>query len=138
MKRSVPYTPGKHPCSECEVGEGRGRMVASTSRYPWAEGGDRGQTSAHHLRNLRALFSSCYLPWVEHLFFFFFLRAAPMAHGSSRLGVVSELHLPAYATAITTVGSEPHPQPTPQPTANRRIPNPTEQGQGMNPSPHVC
>ena len=43
-------------------------------------------------------------------FFFCFFRAAPVAYGSSRLGVESELQLPAYTT-ITAVW---HLQPTPQ------------------------
>ena len=36
-------------------------------------------------------------------FFFFFLTAAPTAYGNSRLGVESELQLPAYATATATL-----------------------------------
>ena len=34
--------------------------------------------------------------------FFFFFRAAPVAYGSSQLGVESELQLLAYATATAT------------------------------------
>ena len=49
-------------------------------------------------------------------FFFFFLRAAPAAYGVPRLGVESELQLPAYTTATTT-SDKLSLQPTPQLTA---------------------
>ena len=49
-----------------------------------------------------------------------FIRATPVAHGP-RLGVESELQLPAYTTATANEGSEPRLQPIPQVTA---IPDP--------------
>ena len=52
-----------------------------------------------------------------------------------RLGVKSELQLPAYTTATATMGSEPCLQPTPQLMA-MPDPGPTGQGQGLNPRPH--
>ena len=53
-----------------------------------------------------------------------------------RLGVESELRMPAFTTAIdSSARSEPCVQPTLQLTATLD-PKPTKQGQGSNPHPH--
>ena len=52
-----------------------------------------------------------------------------------RLGIESELPLPAYTTATANSGSEAHLPPTPQLTATRD-PWPTEWGQGSDAHPH--
>ena len=68
-------------------------------------------------------------------FFSFYLGLHPWCMEVPRLGVESELHLPAYTTATANVGSEPSLRPTSQlmATANLR---PTERGQGSNLYPH--
>ena len=94
-----------------------------------------------------------YFVFVSVLFFclFAFSKASPTAYGGSRVAVESELQLPAYTTATVTrdprqvcdlhstahanAGSKPHLQPIPQLTAMPG-PEPTERGQGSNPSPH--
>ena len=52
-----------------------------------------------------------------------------------RLGVGSELQLPAYTTASSNARSEPYPRPTPQLMA-MPDPPPTKRGQGLNPNLH--
>ena len=64
----------------------------------------------------------------------FFLMATPMAYEVPRLGVESELQLPAYATAMATLN------PgcicdLPAACSNARSLT-AEQGQGLNPHPH--
>ena len=72
-------------------------------------------------------------------FFFFsflFFGLNPWHMEIPRLGVDSELQLPAYARD-SNVGSEPRLPPIPQLTATPD-PWPTERGQGSNPQPHGC
>ena len=52
-----------------------------------------------------------------------------------RLGVKSELQLPAYTTATAKLGSKLCLGPTPELTATQD-PQPTEGGQGSNPHPY--
>ena len=72
------------------------------------------------------------------MFYFLFLEPH-LAYGGSQVrsggSQARELQLPAHATATETPGSEPHLQPTPQLMA-MPDPQPTEQGQVLNPQPH--
>ena len=68
-------------------------------------------------------------------FFFFFLGPHPQHMEFPRLGVESDLQLPAYATSHSNWGSEPHLRPTPQLMATPDL-RPTEESQGLNPHPH--
>ena len=62
-----------------------------------------------------ALWPHWYLKLWDFFFFFFcFLGLHPQHMEVARLGVKSELQLPAYTTATATTGSEPHLWPTPQ------------------------
>ena len=71
-----------------------------------------------------------------YLFWFFgFSGAAPAAHGGSQVRGRIEAVAAGLPQSHSKVGSEPPPQPTLQPTATPD-PQPTEQGQGLNPQPH--
>ena len=68
-------------------------------------------------------------------FFFFFFRAGTLAYGSSqargRMGATAAILHHSHSNT----GSEPRLQPAPQFMA-ATDPQPTERGQGLNPSPH--
>jgi len=73
------------------------------------------------------------------LFFFFvflpFLGLLPAAHGGSQArGLIGTVAIGLHHSH-SNAGSEPYPIPTPQLTATLD-PQPTEQGQGLNPQPH--
>ena len=71
------------------------------------------------------------------LFFglFAFSRAAPAAHGGSQARGLIGAVAASLCQSHSNVGSEMHLRPTPQLTATLD-PQPTEQGQGLNPQPH--
>ena len=87
--------------------------------------------------------SSKLLPWMSIFFkflppsFYFFLRAHLPYMEVPRLGGELELQLPANATATATWDlshlCDPHNK-----SRQHWILNPTDQGQGSNPSPHGC
>ena len=62
-------------------------------------------------------------------------RAAPAAHGDSQTRGIIGATATGLCQSPSNVGSEPRLQPTPQLTATPD-PQPTEQGQGLNPQPH--
>ena len=68
-----------------------------------------GVTAGVKVQSQKAQFT-CMLKWKAHLFGFFFFffclfRASPEAHGSSQVGVKSELQLLAYVTAHSNARS---------------------------------
>ena len=81
---------------------------------------------------------------VYHLFIYLFIyllsfvvsRAAPAAYGGSQArGPIRDIAA-SLRQSHSNTGSEPRLQPTPQLMATPD-PQPTEQGQGPNPKPHV-
>ena len=87
------------------------------------------------LWNLKALY--LYLPfyvWISaYFFFFFFCWAAPVAYGSSQ--AKGPTRAVANSLRHSNVESKSHLWPTPQLTA-MPDPQPTDQGQGLNPQPY--
>ena len=80
----------------------------------------------------------CPYIWLIALFFplfLLFLWAAPKAHGGSQARGLIGAITPGLHQSNSNVGSEPRLQPTPQLTA-KPDPQPTEQGQVLNPQPH--
>ena len=70
-----------------------------------------------------------------YLFLFFLFRATPMTYGGSQARGPIGATAASLCQSHSNVGSEPGLRPTPQVTA-MLDPQPTEQGQGLNPQPH--
>ena len=88
---------------------------------------------------LNLFLQSHYLPFHQGLhlssFFFFSLRATPVAYGGPRLGVKFRAAAAGLHHSYSNARSKPHLWPTAQLMASPD-PQPTEQGQGWNPHPH--
>ena len=84
---------------------------------------------------MQALFYFLFI-FIFILFYFILLfRAAPAAYGSSQARGQIGATAAGLHHSHSSLGSEPRLQPTPQPRA-MLDPQPTEQGQGLNPQPH--